>query len=598
MTTVSASSSDLPTRSTVTASDGVRLAVHAYTGIDPRRPTILAIHGYPDNHHLWDGVAEHLSEHRNGQYNFVAYDVRGAGESTRPAGRSNYRFPQLISDVGAVIDSLGVGRVHLLAHDWGSIQGWAAVTDETVMGKVASFTSISGPHLNYAGKFLRSARTPRALFDVIRQFLASGYIWFFLTPGLPELMVRAGVGVKVVEAFGRIGNSSTRTRAGESVRATGDYVNGLNLYRANMPAPFLAPGAELPETTVPVQVLVPRKDIFVTPALQRYTGSIPLGSRVVPIEGGHWVVTARPDVIARLASEWIDRHVGETAPASAGIMRTGPRDVRGKLALVTGAGAGIGRATAIELARRGADTVVIVDRDLAAAEETAVAVREAGAGAAVYQADVSDDTAINSLAAQVNDEHGVVDILVNNAGIGMAGRFLETTPAHWDNILAVNLRGVLNGSRAFATQMVDRGEGGTIINVSSAAAFLPSKSMIAYGTTKAAVLAFSESLRADLADDGITVTAVCPGFVNTNIAKSTVYAGMTADEQERARHRADAAYRRRNYTPEATAKAIVKAVKSGPPVVPIAAESKLGYAMRRISPSLIRLLARYDIRQS
>ena len=598
MTTVSASSSDLPTRSTVTASDGVRLAVHAYTGIDPRRPTILAIHGYPDNHHLWDGVAEHLSEHRNGQYNFVAYDVRGAGESTRPAGRSNYRFPQLISDVGAVIDSLGVGRVHLLAHDWGSIQGWAAVTDETVMGKVASFTSISGPHLNYAGKFLRSARTPRALFDVIRQFLASGYIWFFLTPGLPELMVRAGVGVKVVEAFGRIGNSSTRTRAGESVRATGDYVNGLNLYRANMPAPFLAPGAELPETTVPVQVLVPRKDIFVTPALQRYTGSIPLGSRVVPIEGGHWVVTARPDVIARLASEWIDRHVGEAAPASASIVRTGPRDVRGKLALVTGAGAGIGRATAIELARRGADTVVIVDRDLAAAEETAVAVREAGAGAAVYQADVSDDTAINSLAAQVNDEHGVVDILVNNAGIGMAGRFLETTPAHWDNILAVNLRGVLNGSRAFATQMVDRGEGGTIINVSSAAAFLPSKSMIAYGTTKAAVLAFSESLRADLADDGITVTAVCPGFVNTNIAKSTVYAGMTADEQERARHRADAAYRRRNYTPEATAKAIVKAVKSGPPVVPIAAESKLGYAMRRISPSLIRLLARYDIRQS
>lgn len=598
MTTVSASSSDVPARFTVTASDGVTLAVHAYTGIDPHRPTVLAIHGYPDNHHLWDGVAEHLSEHRNGQYNFVAYDVRGAGESTRPAGRSNYRFPQLISDVDAVIDSLGVGRVHLLAHDWGSIQGWAAVTDETVMGKVASFTSISGPHLNYAGKFLRSARTPRALFDVIRQFLASGYIWFFLTPGLPELMVRAGVGVKVVEAFGRIGNSSTRTRAGEPVRAIGDYVNGLNLYRANMPAPFLAPGAELPGTTVPVQVLVPRKDIFVTPALQRYTGSIPLGSRVVPIEGGHWVVTARPDVIARLASEWIDRHVGEAAPASASIVRTGPRDVRGKLALVTGAGAGIGRATAVELARHGADTVVIVDRDLAAAEETAVAVREAGAGAAVYQADVSDDTAISALAAQVNDEHGVVDILVNNAGIGMAGRFLETTPAHWDNILAVNLRGVLNGSRAFATQMVDRGEGGTIINVSSAAAFLPSKSMIAYGTTKAAVLAFSESLRADLADDGITVTAVCPGFVNTNIAKSTVYAGMTADEQERARHRADAAYRRRNYTPEATAKAIVKAVKSGPPVVPIAAESKLGYAMRRISPSLIRLLARYDIRQS
>jgi hypothetical protein len=91
---------------------------------------------------------------------------------------------------------------------------------------------------------------------------------------------------------------------------------------------------------------------------------------------------------------------------------------------------------------------------------------------------------------------------------------------------------------------------------------------------------------------------VCPGFVNTNIAKSTVYAGMSADEQERARQKADAAYRRRNYTPEATAKAIVKAVKTGPPVLPIAAESRVGYAMRRISPSLIRLFARYDLRKN
>jgi short-subunit dehydrogenase/pimeloyl-ACP methyl ester carboxylesterase len=589
MTTISAP----PTRTTVTASDGVTLAVHAYTEIDRQRPTVLAIHGYPDSHHLWDGVAAHL----NGRYNFVAYDVRGAGESARPPGRSGYRFPQLISDVGAVIGSLGVDQVHLLAHDWGSIQGWAAVTDDAVMSKIASFTSISGPHLNYVGKFLRSPRTPRGVFDVVRQFLASGYIWFFLSPGLPELMIRSGLGVKVIDAFGRIGNSSTRTESRTPVRSTGDYVNGLNLYRANMPAPFLAPGAQLPQTKVPVQVLVPRKDIFVTPALQRFTGSIPLGSRVIPIEGGHWVVTSRPDVIARLTSEWIDRVVSGAAPPSASVVGTGRRDVRGKLALVTGAGAGIGRATALELARKGARAVMIVDRDLAAAEETAAAVRDVGTDAAVYQADVGDVTAMNKLAAQVNDEHGVVDILVNNAGIGMAGRFLETTPAHWDNILAVNLRGVLNGSRAFGTQMVDRGQGGTIINVSSAAAFLPSKSMIAYGTTKAAVLAFSESLRADLADEGITVTAVCPGFVNTNIAKSTVYAGLTVDEQERARHKADAAYRRRNYTPEATAKAIVKAVKTGPPVLPIAAESRVGYAMRRISPSLVRLLARYDLRQ-
>jgi short-subunit dehydrogenase/pimeloyl-ACP methyl ester carboxylesterase len=588
----------MTTTSSITASDGVSLAIHRYTEIDAARPTILAIHGWPDNHHLWDGVAAELDKRCNGRYNVVAYDVRGAGESSRPAKRSGYAFPQLVSDVGAVIDSLEVDRVHLLGHDWGSIQAWAAVTDESVMGKVASFTSISGPHLQYAGAFLRSGRTPRTLAQVARQLVFSGYIGFFLCPVVPELAFRSRLAVKVVEAVELIGRSSTRSQHRRPPRSIADYVNGLNLYRANMPAPFLSPGSQLPTTTVGVQVLVPRQDLFVTPALQRFTGAIPGGGRVVPIEGGHWVVTSRPDVIARLTGEWVDRNIGGAAAKGALVVRGGPREVRGKLALVTGAGAGIGRATAVELARHGARKVVIVDRDLGAANDSADAVRAACAEAVVYQVDVSDEKAVNDLAAQVLKEHGVVDILVNNAGIGMAGRFLETNSANWEDIMGVNVGGVISGSRAFGAQMVERGEGGTIINVASAAAYIPSKSMVAYSTTKAAVLGLSESLRADLADEGITVTAVCPGFVNTNIAKSTVYAGMTAEQQDRAREKADAAYRRRNYTPEATAKAIVKAVRTGPAVLPIAAESRIGYALRRISPSVLRLFARFDIRQT
>ena len=588
----------MPSASIITASDGVRLAVHRYTEIDPGRPTILAIHGWPDNHHVWDGVAAELDAHYGGRYNFVAYDVRGAGESACPARRSGYAFGQLVADVDAVIGSLGVARVHLLAHDWGSIQAWPAVTEDSVMGRVASFTSISGPHLEYAGSFLRSARTPRAVAQVARQLLGSTYIGFFLCPVLPELVFRSRLGVKLVEAFERIGRSSIRSRRDATPRSISDYVNGLNLYRENMPAPMLSPSPHLPQTRVAVQVLVPRKDIFVTPALQRFTGAIPARGRVIPIEGGHWVVASRPDVIARLTADWVDHNADGADGPSASAVGGGPRDVRGKLALVTGAGAGIGRATAVELARHGARKVVIVDRDLAAANESADAVRAACAEAAVYRVDVSDEAAMNDLAAQVLSEDGVVDILVNNAGIGMAGRFLETSPANWDDIMGVNVRGVIAGSRAFGAQMVERGEGGTIINVASAAAFIPSKSMVAYSTSKAAVLGFSESLRADLADEGITVTAVCPGFVNTNIAKSTIYAGMTAEQQERAREKADAAYRRRNYTPEAVAKAIVKAVKTGPPVLPIAAESRIGYAMRRISPSALRLFARLDIRQT
>ncbi|OBJ61224.1 SDR family oxidoreductase [Mycobacterium sp. 1423905.2] len=579
---------------TITASDGVTLAVHRYTELDPQRPTILAVHGYPDNHHVWDGVAEQLAD----RYNVVAYDVRGAGESSRPAQRFGYRLDQLVSDIGDVIDSLGAGRVHLLAHDWGSIQAWTAATDDEVSCKIASFTSVSGPHLHYAGAFLRSGRTPRTFAYVAKQLLSSGYIGFFLCPVVPELSFRSRIGVKVVEALEGIGRSSTRSQRVKSPRAIGDYLNGLNLYRENMPAPFLKKVRELPETTVPTQVLIPRRDVFVSPALQRFTGAIPSGGRVIEIEGGHWVVTSRPDVIARLTGEWVDQLVDGRVTAGASVVCGGTRQVAGKLALVTGSGAGIGRATAIELARQGAQKVVIVDRDLAAANDTAAAVRAAGAQAAVYQVDVTDETAMKNLAAAVRHDHGVVDILVNNAGIAMAGRFLETSLEHWDTIMAVNVRGVITGTKAFAEQMVERGEGGSIINISSAAAYVPSKSMVAYSTTKAAVLGLSEALRADLADEGITVTAVCPGFVNTNIAKSTIYAGMSAEQQDRARQKADAAYRRRNFTPEATAKAIVQAVRTGPPVLPVAAESRVGYALRRISPSVLRLIARWDIRQT
>ena len=183
MTTASATISDLPS---APHGDRLRWRRAGCTCVYRDRPATADRAGHPRLPRQPPPVGRSgraSTDHHNVNITSSPTTCAGPVSPNARRGRSDYRFAQLVSDLGTVIDSLGVGRVHLLAHDWGSIQTWAAVTDETVMGKVASFTSISGPHLNYAGKFLRSARGPRGLLDVIRQFLASGYIWFFLHPG-------------------------------------------------------------------------------------------------------------------------------------------------------------------------------------------------------------------------------------------------------------------------------------------------------------------------------------------------------------------------------------------------------------------------------
>src|SRR5437899_2480802 len=119
----------------VRSTDGVDLAVFE-TG-HPHNPTIVAVHGYPDNHHVWDGVVELLAQ----RYHVVAYDVRGAGESDQPSGRAAYRQQRLTDDFVSVLDAVSPDEpVHLLAHDWGSIQSWPTLADPRVEGRVTSFT--------------------------------------------------------------------------------------------------------------------------------------------------------------------------------------------------------------------------------------------------------------------------------------------------------------------------------------------------------------------------------------------------------------------------------------------------------------------------
>ncbi|HEU5007818.1 MAG TPA: SDR family oxidoreductase [Jatrophihabitantaceae bacterium] len=575
----------------VTSTDGVQLAVYETgpeTGPDdPAAPVVLAVHGYPDNHTVWDGVVAELSD----RFRVVTYDVRGTGESSKPAQRAAYRMPNLVDDLGAVLDAVSPeAPVHLLAHDWGSIQAWAAVTDEHFADRIATFTSISGPSLDHAAAWLRDGyRHPRA---ALRQLLDSWYIFAFQVPRAPEALMRSGRLDRLLAA-GESLHRSALSRQGRPERGVPEKVNGIQLYRANMLPRLARPQPR--STRIPVQVLAPRGDMFVSVPLQTQAPApyvAQLTTRV--IAGGHWVVVDRPDLIAR--------HVAEFAQvrerAATGPVGLAPRPRAGTFAgqrvVVTGGGRGIGRACALEFAREGAD-VIVADINDTAAKETAALVQDLGVHAAAYHLDVSDAEAWEAFAAQVRDEHGVPDVIVNNAGIGISGRFLATSVADWQRILGVNLWGVIHGSRLFGQQMVERGEGGRIVNVASAAAFTPSRALPAYSTTKAAVLMLTECLRAELAGDGIGVTAICPGFVDSDITRTTTFVGVDETEQQRRRDHAAAAYHRRNYSPERLARHAVRAAARNKPVAAISVESKAMRLVNRAAPPLARLVAKLDL---
>jgi short-subunit dehydrogenase len=183
-------------------------------------------------------------------------------------------------------------------------------------------------------------------------------------------------------------------------------------------------------------------------------------------------------------------------------------------AVVTGAGSGIGRAFAIELASRGG-RVVCSDIDAAAAEETAAAI---GAQAVAVACDVAELADVTALAGAATDFFGGPPTLViNNAGVGAGGTVVGATPwSEWQRTLGINLYGVIHGCHVFVPALRAAGRGG-VINVASAAGFAAAPTMAPYNVSKAGVVALSETLAAELAGTGIAVSVLCPTFVKTNI---------------------------------------------------------------------------------
>ncbi|MGY1525596.1 SDR family oxidoreductase [Streptomyces sp. MN3] len=565
---------------------GVELCV-AELG-DPERPAVVLVHGYPDSKEVWSRVAPRLAE----RFHVVAYDVRGHGASTAPRPlRGGFTLEKLTDDFLAVAEAVSPHRpVHLVGHDWGSVQGWEFVTAPRARERILSFTSVSGPSLDHFGHWIKSRvsrPTPRRAGHLLGQGVRSWYVYALHTPVLPELAWRGPLGrywPRLLERMERVPGDGYPTASLPS-----DAAHGAWLYRDNVRSRLGDPRPDA-YAHVPVQLVTPLGDRFLSPRLHDGLEQwAPLLTRRT-LSSGHWVPRSRPDQLATWIADFVTS-VEDGRPERRAGGRYADR-FGGRLVLVTGAGSGIGRATALAFAEAGA-RVVAVDRDTGAALRTAGEARSRGAADAWAEtADVADEQAVEKLAERVTAAHGVVDVLVNNAGVGLGGAFLDTTTEDWKRVLDVNLWGVIHGCLHFGRRMAERGQGGHIVNVASAAAFQPSRALPAYGASKAAVLMLSESLRAELAERGIGVTAVCPGFVNTGITSTARFAGTDAAEERRRRRKAARLYGLRNYPPEKVAAAVLRAVVRDQSVVPVTPEARAAYALARWLPGAARRVAR------
>ncbi len=572
---------------------------------DAARPTVVLVHGYPDSKEVWAQVAARLAEH----FHVVLYDVRGHGRSTAPVPlRGGFTLEKLTDDFLAVADAVSPDRpVHLVGHDWGSVQAWEFVTAGRTEGRIASFTSMSGPSLDHFGHWIRKRMTrptPRGTAQLLGQGAKSWYVYMLHTPVLPELAWRGPLG----KWWPGILRRMEKVEAGDYPTASlpRDAAHGAWLYRDNVRARLRRPRADA-YAHAPVQLITPTGDMFLSERL--YDGLEQWAPRLVrrTLPAKHWVPRTRPDRLAAWVGEFVTANEGtvnektaseETAAGAAPgtTVASGPYSDRfgGQLVLVTGAAGGIGRATAHAFAGAGA-RIVAVDRDAEGAARTAETARLIGAPEAWAETvDVSDERAMEKLAEKVAAEYGVVDVLVNNAGIGLSGSFLDTTSEDWKEVLDVNLWGVVHGCRLFGRQMAERGQGGHIVNTASAAAYQPSRTLPAYCTSKAAVLMLSECLRAEFAGRDIGVSAVCPGFVNTGITSTARFAGTSAEEEKRRQQKAARLYGRRNYPPEKVAEAVLKAVVRNQALVPVTPEARAFHFLSRFAPRALRAIARVN----
>jgi len=263
-------------------------------------------------------------------------------------------------------------------------------------------------------------------------------------------------------------------------------------------------------------------------------------------------------------------------------------NLTGKIAVITGAGSGIGRSTALLLARHGAK-VHVADLNAASAEAVAAEIEAAGGSAVAHALDVSDPDAVEALAAAIFEAEGGVDILHNNAGIGHGGNIEATTVEDWQRVIGVNLLGVAYGIQAFVPRMLEQGRPASVVNTASQAGLWPAAKMAPYCASKYGVVGLTESLNAELSKRGIHFSAICPGIINTPIVATGIMRGDVAAMQGKV----TSYYDKRGASPDEVAEAVLRAIDRHTMIVPVPRRQvTVPYLLHRISPRLIQPIAR------
>jgi NAD(P)-dependent dehydrogenase (short-subunit alcohol dehydrogenase family) len=259
------------------------------------------------------------------------------------------------------------------------------------------------------------------------------------------------------------------------------------------------------------------------------------------------------------------------------------REFAGKVVVVTGAGSGIGRSTAVLFSKLGAK-VHVADVNGESAEAVA---REAGGQA--HTVDVTDAEAVDRLAQSIFDEEGRVDVLHSNAGIGHAADIEETTFDDWQRVIGVNLLGMAYVVQAFVGRMMKQGGGGSIVNTASMAGLVAAPGMAPYSASKFGVVGMSESLNAELREHGIHVCAVCPGIIDTPITRSAIMRGEFAERRQKAIE----FYRKRGASPDRVAEAVVDAVRKRKVIQPVPRSHVVPpWLLKRVSTRASQVVAR------